>query len=124
MFRLHHVLAVYVAVAIGPACQSGGSVKPPAEQIDVVGVRAELLQIGKAEQSYLARYSRYGTLEELQQDQLLVAPPDRRGYTFAATIDGADAFTVTAAPSDPAKTAWPAFSMDQTLQVTEKPGAQ
>ena len=99
-------------------CQS--SSQPPAEQIDVVGIRAELMQIARAEQRYLIMHSKYGTLEELQAEQLLVDAPDRRGYTFAVSINGTEGFTVTAAPADPAKTSWPTLSVDQTLQVSEK----
>jgi len=65
-------------------------------------------------------YSKYGTLEELQKEQLLVDAPDRRGYTFAVAINGTDGFTVTAAPADPGKTTWPTLSIDQALNVSEK----
>ena len=99
-------------------CQSNS--QPPAEQIDVVGIRAELMQIARAEQRYLLMNSRYGSLEELQKEQLLVDAPDRRGYTFAVSINGTEGFTVTAAPADPAKTTWPTLSIDQSLQISEK----
>ena len=52
------------------------------------------MQIARAEQRYLVMYSKYGTLEELQKEQLLVDAPDRRGYTFAVAINGTDGFTV------------------------------
>ena len=103
-------------------CQSNS--RPPQEQIDVVSIRAELMQIARAEQRYLVMNARYGTLEELQKEQLLVDAPDRRGYTFTVAINGTDGFTVTASPADPAKTAWPTLSIDQTLQVSEKGRAE
>jgi len=110
--------AMLLVTACSAGCQT--SSRPPAEQIDVVSIRAELMQIARAEQRYLVMYSKYGTLEELQKEQLLVDAPDRRGYTFAVAINGTDGFTVTAAPADPAKTTWPTLSIDQTLQVSEK----
>jgi len=107
-------------VAASAACQSGGAAKPPQELIDVVGIRAELLQIARAEQSYLAMHSMYGTLEELQMEHLLVDAPDRRGYAFSLSISGTDGFVVTASPADSGKTNWPTLTIDQTSQITEK----
>src|SRR5262245_35110934 len=113
----HGWLRLALAWSLCVACQACGSTPPPQEQIDVVGIRAELLQIARAEQTYLAMHSRYGTLEEVQQDQLLPAGPDRRGYTFSLSINGTDGFVVTAAPADPGKTNWPTLTIDQTQQV-------
>jgi len=93
---------------------------PPQQQIDVVGIRAELLSIGKAEGNYLVTHSTYGTLEQLQQDSLLTGGADRRGYVFSVTVSGSEGFTVTATPSDADKKGWPTLAMDQTMQVTER----
>jgi hypothetical protein len=93
---------------------------PPQQQIDVVGIRSELLAIGQAEGRYLVAHSTYGTLEQLQQDELLASAPDRRGYVFDVAVDGNRGFTVTATPSDPNKKGWPTLAMDQTMQVTER----
>jgi hypothetical protein len=115
---LANALAAVITLA-STACQTGNG-KPPQEQIDVVSIRSELLQIAKAEQTYLAMYSKYGTLEELQMEKLLVDAPDRRGFTFTLSISGTDGFVVTAAPADPGKTNWPTLTIDQTSQITEK----
>ena len=114
------VLSALVALtaAAAAACQAGSGATPPQEQIDVVSIRSELLQIAKAEQTYLAMYSKYGTLEELQTEKLLVDAPDRRGFTFSLAINGTDGFVVTAAPADPGKTNWPTLTIDQTSQIT------
>ena len=93
---------------------------PPQQQIDVVGIRSELLVIGQAEGRYLVAHSAYGTLEQLHEDDLLTSPPDRRGYIFNVAVDGNQGFTVTATPSDPNKKDWPTLAMDQTMQVTER----
>jgi hypothetical protein len=93
---------------------------PPQQQIDVVGIRSELLAIGQAEGRYLVAHSTYGTIEQLQQDELLASAPDRRGYVFDVAVDGNRGFTVTATPSDANKKGWPTLAMDQTMQVTER----
>jgi hypothetical protein len=93
---------------------------PPQQQVDVVGIRAELLAIGKAEGNYLVTHSTYATLEQLQQDSLLTGGADRRGYVFSVAVNGSEGFTVTAAPSDAEKKGWPTLAMDQTMQVTER----
>lgn len=113
------VFFLAVAAAATAACQNGAS-KPPQEQIDVVSIRSELLAIVKAEQTYLAMFSKYGTLEDLQSEKLLPDAPDRRGYTFSISINGTDGFVVTAAPADPGKPNWPTLTADQTSHITEK----
>ena len=64
-----------LALSLGCTSQAG----PPQQQIDVVGIRSELLAIGKAEGTYLVAHSMYATLEQLQQDGLLTGGADRRG---------------------------------------------
>jgi hypothetical protein len=93
---------------------------PAQQQVDVVGIRAELLAIGKAEGNYLVTHSTYATLEQLQQDSLLTGGADRRGYVFGVAVNGSEGFTVTATPSDTDKKGWPTLAMDQTMQVTER----
>jgi hypothetical protein len=115
---------IATTLAAGIGCTSSGSSKPPQEQIDVVSIRSELLQIARAEQTYLAMHSSYGSLEDLQNEKLLADAPDRRGYTFSLSINGTDGFVVTAAPADPGKTNWPTLTIDQTQQVSEKPKAE
>ena len=87
----------------------------------MVSIRSELLQIVRAEQNYLVTHSKYGTLDELQMEHLLVDAPDRRGFTFSLSINGTDGFVVTASPADPGKPNWPTLTIDQTSQITEKP---
>src|SRR5580658_3875764 len=79
---------------------------PPQQQIDVVGIRAELLVIGQAEGRYLVDHSMYATLEQLQQDSLLTGEANRRGYSFDVAVNGSQGFTVTATPSDGDKKGW------------------
>ena len=109
------------AIAAGLLLASGCSQPaPPQQQIDTVGIRSELLVIGKAEGQYLVAHSTYATLEQLLQDSLLTGGADRRGYTFKVEVNGSQGFSVTATPSDPGKKGWPTLVMDETMQVAER----
>ncbi len=108
-----------LAIALAAAC-GGPPAPPPQQQIDVVGIRAELTTIGQAERQYLVAHSAYGTLDELQQDHLLTGGANRRGYTFDVRLDAGSGFLVTARPADPDKQHWPTLSIDQTMQITEQ----
>ena len=113
--RTLSVIAAGLLLTIG--C---GQSAPPQQIIDTVGVKAELLTIGKAEGQYLVMHSAYGTMEQLCSDSLLTGGADRRGYTFSIDVTGGDGYTVTATPSDPGKTNWPTLVMNQTMQVSER----
>ena len=111
-------LLLCASLLLLPGC--GQTPPPPKQVIDTVGVRAELLVIGKAEGQYLVAHSAYGTLDQLVQETLLIGGADRRGYTFSIDVNGGDGYTVTATPSDPEKKNWPTLVMDQTSQITER----
>ena len=106
------------AQTLALACTSQSA--PPQQQIDVVGIKSELLAIGQAERQYFVAHSTYATLEELEQDKLLTGGANRRGYTFAVQVDGSQGFTATATPQDADKQNWPTLSMDQTMQVSQR----
>jgi hypothetical protein len=107
-----------VVLELTAAC--GPAAPPPQQQVDVVGIRSELLALGQAEGRYLASHSRYATLDEVQQDGLLVGGADRRGYHFNVAVDGSQGYTITAVPADPDKQGWPTLEMNQTMQITER----
>jgi hypothetical protein len=110
------LVGLLVALAAGYAVyqkalpQGSLAQAPPQEQIDVVGVRADLLSIGQAERQYLLSHGTYGTLDALVQDGLLTGGVTRPGYSFSVVLEGSRAFTATAAPSDPARLAVPRSS--------------
>src|SRR5437763_17218763 len=112
------VVAVIEVVSVsGVAISCGGpAAPPPQQQVDVVGIRSELLAIGQAERQYLVSHSAYGTIEELVQDKLLTSGANRRGYVFAVQVDGSQGFTVTATPADEDKQSWPHLETKQTMQ--------
>ena len=73
--------------------------KPPVETIDVVGVKADLLSIAQAERLYLAAHGSYASVDELQQEgSLSFSGSGRRGYKYAAEVDGGQHFKITATP--------------------------
>jgi hypothetical protein len=113
-------VALAASLLAAPGC--GQPAPPPQQTIDTVGIKAELLTIGKAEGQYLVAHSAYGTLDQLQQDSLLTGGADRRGYAVRIEVNGSQGYTVTATPSDPEKKNWPTLVMDQTSQIVERTG--
>ena len=93
----------------------------PAQQVDVVGVRSDLLVIALAERQYATANGAYATVDRLQQEGLIgFSGTDRRGYTYVAEVDGSRHFTITAAPSARDKTGWPTLCIDETMQVSQR----
>ena len=94
---------------------------PPMEQIDVVGVTADLQSIAQAERMYLASHGNYATLDQLQQEgSITFSPGMRRGYNYVADLDDGQHFKVTAKPADPSKQGWPTLAIDETMQVSRQ----
>lgn len=93
---------------------------PPQQQIDIVGIRSDLLAIGQAERQYLNTRAAYGTLEQLRDESLVTVGAEQRGYLFSVAVDGNRGFKVTATPSDANKVGWPTLTIDETMQITER----
>src|SRR5438093_12423083 len=119
------LLGLVMALAIGyfvyKAQLTGTAVNTtPRQQIDVVGVKNELISIAQSERLYLAANGSYATLDQLQQDGSLSFPgTKRRGYNFVAEVQDAEHFKITATPVDPSKPGWPKLSIDETMQITQ-----
>ncbi len=93
----------------------------PLQQVDITGVKSDLLGIAQAERLYLSNHSSYGTLEELQQDgSLNFGGTNRRGYDYAAEIDGASHFKITAHSTRNDNMNWPTLSIDETLTIIQQ----
>jgi hypothetical protein len=126
MRGLASLLGIVVALGAGyfiyerAAARDGTAQAPPPQQIDVVAIKAELLAVGQAERQYLVAHSTYGTLDQLRSEQLLTGEADQRGYIFSVAVDGSRRFTATATPTDPGKSGWPSFTMNETMQVGEQ----
>lgn len=99
---------------------SSGEKISPLQQVDVTGVKSDLLSIAQAERLYLTGHSTYGTLEELRQDgSLNFSGHERQGYNYVAEIDGANHFKIIARPAESAKAQWPTLSIDDTMIITQ-----
>ncbi len=92
----------------------------PVQQIDMVGVRSELLSIAQAERRYLASHGSYASIDQLQQEGSIAYSGSSRGYSYEAEVDDGQHFKITAAPSDPSRQGWPTFSIDETMQISQK----
>lgn len=91
----------------------------PLEQVDTTAVRQRLLTIAQTERQYQASNGQYATLEELAGENLLPGGTEQRGYSYTAEIRS-NGFTITARPTDPAKTGWPTLQITETMTVTER----
>lgn len=100
--------------------KAGFDTAPPQEQIDVVGIRSQLLSISEAEKMYVVAHSVYGTLEQLEQEGSPSIGAPQRDYTFNVTPDGSRAFTATATPDPGKKPGWPTLVVDNSGQVTQR----
>ena len=127
MKKTASLLGIVLALGIGYYVfkmqfqQQPGGAAPPQQQIDVVGVKNDLIAIAQAERLYLASNGMYATLEQLQQDgSLTFSPVNRRGYSYVAEVDGGLHFRIIARPSDPAKQDWPSLSIDETMQIVQQ----
>ena len=115
------VVAIIWFVVKSQFSQGPAGAQPPAETINVVGVKSDLLAIAQAERVYLASHGSYASMDELQQEgSLSFSGVDRRGYNFTAEIDDGQHFKITGRPSDPAKATWPTVTIDDTMQESQQ----
>ncbi len=116
------VLALGVALYVYNAQLTRGdaSLASPQEQIDVTGIQMALREIGQAERNYVAAHGTYGTFEQLRAEGSPALGTDRRGYTFQLELNGSEAFTAIATPTDPNKQGWPTLSIDASMQIARR----
>ena len=120
------VLGLVIALAVGNWIYRAELVSGPAgsasaivDQADLAGVETDLMSIGQAERLYLASHESYGRLDELQQAGS-ISFQSRHGYNFGVDVDGARHFKATATPSGASRAGWPAYAIDENLQVTRQ----
>ena len=92
------------------------------QAISLTGVRADLLQIGQAERSFVAQNGHCASLDELiSSSTLMMSRSGRDGYSYSVDCAGTD-FSVTAnhppAPVD-SQIRYPILALDATMQVHE-----
>lgn len=99
--------------------QSTGTVTP-AQTINVVGVKNDLLAIAQAERAYQAEHNSIASLDELvSSGEMAIKKSGRDGYTY--DIDSAgEGFRVIARCSA-AVTGCTNYSVDQTMEVRAEP---
>lgn len=115
------VVAIIWVVMKSQYSRGPTGVQTPAETINVVGVKSDLLAIGQAERVYMASHGFYASVDDLQQDgSITFSGTNRRGYSYTAELDDGQHFKVTAKPTDPSKAGWPTLSIDDMMQVTQQ----
>ena len=96
------------------------------QSISTTGVEMDLNAIAHAERDYFAQNGSYADLDQLASSGA-VAPPrtGRDGYTYSIETSG-NGFTVSARHADAPTTSgtaavhYPAFSIDQTMQMHQE----
>jgi len=94
--------------------------KPPAQQVNLVAVKRDLLSLGQSERLYLAANGSYATLEQLRHFDIMNSIPEgnRWGYLYVAVVDGAAHFRITAKPTGSSGAIMPTLSIDETMQIS------
>jgi hypothetical protein len=118
------VSILVVALIAGMFCkfyfsqaQSAAGGTTPAQTIDIVGVKNDLIAIAQAERTYQVEHSSYASLNDLvSSGALSMKKPGRDGYTYDVSTSG-DSFRVIA--NCPAAT-YPGcanYTIDQNMEV-------
>jgi hypothetical protein len=93
------------------------------QEITLTGVRADLLQIARAERTYIVMNSKCAGVEELiASDSLRMVEPGRGGYKYEVNCLGGAEFRVVArhAPApEGSSIRYPALAIDSSMQLGE-----
>lgn len=125
MGRVLGLLVVVVIVALSyklyfSHLQSTGT-GSPAQAINVVGVKNDLIAIAQAERAYQAEHGSYASLDQLASGgALTIVKSGRDGYTYEVetSADGFRAVAHCPATTIPGCTNW---AVDQTMEVRPAP---
>ncbi len=98
--------------------QPAGSSGTPAQTINVVGVKNDLIAIAQAERNYQVEHSAYApSIDELvSSGAMTLAKPGRDGYTYSIEASG-ESFRVIARCSAATSPGCTNYAVDQTLEV-------
>ncbi len=93
----------------------------PAQTINVVGVKSDLLAIGQAERLYQAEHGAYGSVDDLvSSGAMSFRKSGRDGYTY--DVDAStDSFQVVAHCPTATNPGCTNYSIDQTMQIQAAP---
>ena len=93
------------------------------QEITLVGVRADLLQIARAERTYIVLNSKCSNVEELiSSSSLKMVEPERAGYKYEVNCMGGAEFRVVArhAPApEGSNIRYPLLAIDSSMQLQE-----
>lgn len=93
----------------------------PAQTIDVVGVKNDLLGIAQAERVYQAQHDSYGSMDDLvSSGALSIRKSGRDGYTYEVSAS-TDTFQVAAHCPAETNPGCSSYSIDQTMQIQPVP---
>jgi hypothetical protein len=96
--------------------QSAGT-GTPAQTIDIVGVKNDLLGIAQAERAHLAEHGSYASLEELTSSgELTMKRSSRNGYTYSVET-GDQTFRAIAHCPTATYPGCSNFTVDQSMEV-------
>lgn len=96
-------------------------VATPAQTIDVVGVKSDLLGIAQAERFYQAEHGTYASMDELvSSGALSVRKSGRDGYTYNVGAS-ADSFQVAAHCPTATHPGCTNYAIDQTMTIQAAP---
>jgi hypothetical protein len=117
-------VAIVLAAACGIYVRQAKSVSTagnPVADVDIVGIKHDLMAIAQAERSHNALHGGYASLDELRSSGDLSMSRDSRGfYTYAAEVNSSG-FTVTATYNGPANPMAPkSLSIDQSMSVIQE----
>jgi hypothetical protein len=105
--------------APGEAAQSNGA-RGPAQIVNEVGAKNDLINISRAEQGYHAQHNYYGSYDQLVSDgALTMSKPGRDGYSYEVE-NSAEEFRAMARCS-PAISGCTSWVIDQTLRLRPAP---
>jgi Tfp pilus assembly protein PilE len=119
------LIVVIIAVAVvwylyGRNLTSMPGGENPRATVDVVGVRADLINIARAERGHFARNNSYASLDDLRSSgDLTIGTNGRYGYTYSVSYTDTH-FTVEADRTGP-DTAGPAkITVDDAMNVSQE----
>jgi hypothetical protein len=126
MQRVVGLLGVLIACAIGiyiftqQAKTSSPDAGNPRTEVDVTGVRMDLINMAQAERAYYAREAHYASLDDLRSSGDLLVRNDHRGpYSYSASYSD-QGFEITATYQGPPQPEAPqSLHIDQNMQVTQ-----
>ena len=93
----------------------------PAQTIDVVGVKNDLLTIAQAERLYQAQHDSYASMEDLvSSGAISMRKSGRDGYTYDVSAS-TDSFQVAAHCPAQTNPGCISYSIDQTMEIQTAP---